>query len=402
MPPTTTYPGVYVEEVPAAVPAVAGADTATAVFVGRAPRGPLAGGEGPRWVQGLAEFEAGFGAVAADWPLGLAVRDFFLQGGKRAWVLRLHADPQAGAASAMGAPLSVADYMGDAPAGTGLHALRRTGGFNLLCIPPDTPGGDTAPQVWQAGLAHCVQHCAMLLVDAPGAWETASGLPDAAALAALGLTHPASRNAALYFPRVVEAGVAHAEARVPCGAVAGIYARTDASRGVWKAPAGLHADLRGLVPARRIDDHQQAVLNPLGINCLRLFPQAAVLWGARTLAGADVRSDEFKYVPVRRLALHIEESLQRGLGWAVFEPNGEPLWARLRGAVDAFLHGLFREGALAGSVPRDAYFVQCDLSTNNVADIAAGRCRLQVGFAPLRPAEFVILQLLLRTAPPVV
>lgn len=390
---STSYPGVYVEEARTAPPSIAGTETSTAVFVGRTPSRERDAGEGPWQIRSLLEFERAFGTVSDDWTLGLAVRDFFAHGGWCAWVLRVHAGTVSETSGAMGPPLSVLDYLGDAAAMSGLHALQGIDAFNLLCIPPDVPGGDTAPAVWQAALSHCVQRRAMLLVDPPAGWDAHGVLPDADALAALGLPYPDTRNAALYFPRLLPAGERDALPRAPCGAVAGLYARTDALRGVWKAPAGLEAALHGLMPARRLGDDEQALLNPRGINCLRTFPQGTVAWGARTLAGDDAHADEFKYVPVRRLALHIEDSLERGLAWVAFEPNGEAQWARVRLACGAFMQTLFRHGAFQGTSPRDAYFVRCDAGTNSAVDIAAGVCRVQVGFAALKPAEFVVLSL---------
>src|SRR5690606_26992216 len=180
-----------------------------------------------------------------------------------------------------------------------------------------------------------------------------------------------------------------------CGAVAGVFARTDGSRGVWKAPAGLDAALVG-VPrlAVPLTDAENGELNPLGINCLRSMPAGGrVIWGARTLRGADQLGDEYKYIPVRRTALYIEESLYRGLKWAVFEPNDEPLWAQIRLNVGSFMHNLFRQGAFQGSSPRDAYFVRCDKDTTTQNDINLGIVNVVVGFAPLKPAEFVVLKL---------
>jgi phage tail sheath protein FI len=177
--------------------------------------------------------------------------------------------------------------------------------------------------------------------------------------------------------------------------VAGLFARTDATRGVWKAPAGLEATLTGATgPVINLSDADQDRLNPRAINALRAFPHAGtVAWGARTLHGQDERTSEWKYVPVRRLALFIEESLDRGLRWAAFEPNGESLWAQIRLAAGAFLDGLFRHGAFQGRSPRDAYFVQCDPTTTTQADIDLGIVNIVVGFAPLKPAEFVILRI---------
>jgi len=171
--------------------------------------------------------------------------------------------------------------------------------------------------------------------------------------------------------------------------------RTDASRGVWKAPAGLDASLNG-VPSLSVQltDAENGELNPLGINCMRAFPAAGrVVWGARTLRGNDQLADEYKYIPVRRTALYIEESLFRGLQWVVFEPNDEPLWAQIRLNVGAFMHSLFRQGAFQGTTPRDAYFVKCDAETTTQDDRNQGIVNIEVGFAPLKPAEFVVIKI---------
>jgi phage tail sheath protein FI len=172
-------------------------------------------------------------------------------------------------------------------------------------------------------------------------------------------------------------------------------ARTDGQRGVWKAPAGVDASVNGTAGlAYDLTDKQNGVLNQVGINCLRTFPvYGRVCWGARTLRGADQAADEYKYVPVRRTALFLEESLYRGLKWVVFEPNDEPLWAQIRLNVGAFLQSLFRQGAFQGTTPRQAYFVKCDSETTTQDDINKGIVNIVVGFAPLKPAEFVIVKL---------
>jgi phage tail sheath protein FI len=164
---------------------------------------------------------------------------------------------------------------------------------------------------------------------------------------------------------------------------------------VWKAPAGLDAGLNGIQGLSvSLTDAENGQLNPLGINCLRTFPAAgSVVWGSRTLRGADQLADEYKYVPVRRLALFIEESLYRGTKWVVFEPNDEPLWAQIRLNVGAFMQNLFRQGAFQGQTPREAYFVRCDKTTTTQNDINQGVVNILVGFAPLKPAEFVIISL---------
>jgi hypothetical protein len=182
---------------------------------------------------------------------------------------------------------------------------------------------------------------------------------------------------------------------VPCGAVAGIMARTDANRGVWKAPAGIEATITGADELTvKLTDEENGLLNPIGVNCLRSFPNLGrVVWGARTLRGADQLSDDYKYVPVRRLALYIEESLFRGTQWVVFEPNDEPLWAQIRLNVGAFMQRLFRQGAFQGTSPREAYLVKCDSETTTQDDINRGIVNIVVGFAPLQPAEFIIIHI---------
>jgi phage tail sheath protein FI len=179
----------------------------------------------------------------------------------------------------------------------------------------------------------------------------------------------------------------------PSGFVAGMYARIDAKRGVWKAPAGTEANIGGAVGLLTdITDAQQDFLNPIGVNVLRQFPASGlVIWGARTLA---TKSDpEYRYVPVRRTAIYLEQSIYNGIQWAVFEPNDEDLWASLRLNIGAFMMLQFRAGAFQGKTPKDAFFVKCDETTTTQADIDAGTVNILVGFAPLKPAEFVVLRL---------
>jgi phage tail sheath protein FI len=177
--------------------------------------------------------------------------------------------------------------------------------------------------------------------------------------------------------------------------VAGLYARIDGTRGVWKAPAGTEATLTGVQGlVYKMSDPENGVLNPIGLNCFRTFPvYGNILWGARTLVGADADANQWKYVPVRRIALYIEESLYRGTQWVVFEPNDEPLWAAIRLNVGSFMSDLFRKGAFQGLTPKDAYLVKCDSETTTQSDIDNGIVNILVGFAPLKPAEFVIIQI---------
>ena len=233
----------------------------------------------------------------------------------------------------------------------------------------------------------------MLLIDPPSNWDSKKN-----AKSGVSTIGTKSKNAALFFPRLRQPNPLRENQKedfAPCGTVAGIFARTDVQRGVWKAPAGLDATLVGMpelgVP---LTDAENGELNPLGINCLRIMPAVGpVIWGSRTLRGDDRLASEWKYIPVRRLALFIEESLYRGTQWVVFEPNDEPLWAQIRLNIGAFMHNLFRQGAFQGQTPRDAYFVKCDKETTTQDNINRGIVNIWVGFAPLKPAEFVIIKL---------
>jgi phage tail sheath protein FI len=300
-----------------------------------------------------------------------------------------------------GGGLDQAAYEGSKENKTGLYALDKADLFNLLCIPPDTRDGDIPSAVYQTAMTYCKDRRAMLIVDPPAAWSKNKDTAPADAkkgLPGLGLAGESARNAALYFPRVREADPlrdGQIDTFAPCGIIAGVMARTDTARGVWKAPAGLDAAINGIQGLNvTLNDAENGMLNPLGINCLRIFPvNGRVVWGARTLRGADQLADEYKYIPVRRLALYIEESLYRGTQWVVFEPNDEPLWAQIRLNVGAFMQNLFRQGAFQGSTPREAYFVKCDKETTTQNDINLGIVNIVVGFAPLKPAEFVIIKI---------
>jgi hypothetical protein len=292
-------------------------------------------------------------------------------------------------------PVPASVYQGGLSLKTGLFALEDVDVFNILCLPEVSNLGDTAMRaVYAQAVDYVEDRRAMLIVDIGAAVdsldEMQTWMKDNA-----GLRH---RNAAVYFPR----------GRVPdplnrnrprsigaSGMIAGLWARTDTERGVWKAPAGTDARLRNVESlAYALTDAENGVLNPLGVNCLRNFPvYSNIVWGARTLEGADVIASDWKYVPVRRLTLFIEESLYRGTQWVVFEPNDEPLWSQIRISIGGFMQDLFRQGAFQGSTPRDAYFVRCDASTTTQSDIDAGRVNIEVGFAPLKPAEFVIVRI---------
>lgn len=300
-----------------------------------------------------------------------------------------------------GAPLTTAEYTGSSNDKTGIYTLMKADLFNLLCIPPPTRGTNTSPDVYSEAVKLCVDERAMLIVDPPIEWG--SSITNAVSnpingLGSVGVTGTPARNAAIYYPLIQKADPLRdnqLDTFVPCGAIAGIMAKTDTDRGVWKAPAGNDAALNGVRSLQvSLTDLENGRLNKIGINCLRTFAlRGNVIWGARTMRGADQLADEWKYLPVRRTALFIEETLYRSTQWVVFEPNDEPLWAQIRLNIGAFMHSLFRQGAFQGKSPREAYLVKCDKDTTTQNDINSGIVNILVGFAPLKPAEFVIIKI---------
>lgn len=506
---TPTYPGVYVTEVPSGSRTVTGVATSVTAFVGRAMRGPV---DEPAPISSFSEFERIFGGLWRGSGLGYAVRDFYLNGGGAAILVRVakgadtatltvdsltleaygpgewanalqvvveHPDATDAAdiAAGQGAGVDADDLFtmvvsegegpdarsetyrnvtvvegpqqithmlqssrvvrvtgapgttrpaeatytvattdegsdGDAPDldsynGTdfatlkrGIFALEKTDLFNILCLPPPTPAGNLPSDLWADAAAYCVTRRAFLVVDSTATLSVA----DAETWPAdVGLTGLNNRNAALYYPRIkrpdpLRGGAVDSFAA--CGAIAGLMARTDSTRGVWKAPAGTEAGLAGVTDlAVSLTNDENGRLNQKGVNCIRSFREIGpVVWGARTLRGADVLSDDYKYVPVRRLALFLEESLYRGTQWVVFEPNDAPLWSQIRTSLGAFMQDLFRRGAFQGTTPREAFFVKCDAETTTQYDIDRGVVNIQVGFAPLKPAEFVIISIQQKTA----
>lgn len=370
MPTNVTYPGVYVEESPAGVRPIAGVPTSIAAFVGHAVAGPV---NDPARVFSLTEFERMFGSEESD--LHQAIRLFFANGGSAAFVVG------AAAEDLLPIPAELERARTD---GTGLFALDAVDMFNILLAP-----GQSDPLIHAAMAKYAKERRAFAILDLPATADTPT-------LAEQWFSENdllGSPNAATYFPGLqVQDSTGGKRSCSSSGAIAGVYARTDIARGVWKAPAGMEAVLRGAIDlGYPMSSAESDRLNSIGINPLRTLDQDLIVWGARTLDGANSRASEWKYVPVRRLALFIEESIDRGTQWVVFEPNDEPLWARIRLNVETFMHSLFRQGAFQGATPRDAYFVKCDRTTITQSDIDMGVVNIVVGFAPLKPAEFVIV-----------
>lgn len=510
-----SYANTVTEQIPIAVHPIAGVDTAITAFVGRALRGPV---DEPVSIASFVQFERLFGGLWEGSSLGFAVRDFFLNGGAKAVIVRLYRAPapvdgvvpshailraggltlqardpgtwgnalqvridhellpgdadsfnlsvrdsgtghvevfrnvsvdsshprrvdlvlrsisrlvvmsgklpaecppshprapeqgdvwECGAACNSGVleadrageelTLTLADFVGSGTLArkAGLYALERADLFNLLCIPPylDNGGGllDAGVHsalVTEAG-AYCELRRAMLLVDPPPAWDSVDN-----ALEGVGALGTSSRNAALFFPRLLlplDQRGGRLTRLAPCGAVAGIIARTDGQRGVWKAPVGMDATLVGVPELSvAVSDSDSGMLNPLGINCLRSMPSAGrIVWGARTLHGIDADGAQGQCVPVRRTALYIEESVVRGTQWVQFEPNDEQLWSQVRRSIHAFMVGLFRQGAFQGRTAHEAFFVSCGPETTTQNDVDHGVLNITVGFAPLKAGQFV-------------
>ena len=332
---------------------IQGVDTSTAALVGApasgAPKQALL-------VTSLVEYEREFGS--ADDDLRRAVKLFFDNDGRRAYVLR----PQSDVADEL-------QKLDDVP-------------FALLALPESgsLDPGDAAALA-SAAIDLCERRRAFAVLDAPaslapedvGAWANSLG---------------STRHAAIYMPRLK---VPPADAAAS-GAVVGVCARTDIERGVWRAPAGSGASVRGAVGVTvGLADSTIAALAQEGVNVIRPLDGRLVVWGARTLA--TTTEPEWKYVNVCRFALYLERSIVEGIRWAVFEPNGENLWREVRRSVENFMLTLFRQGALAATTAEDAYFVRCDRTTMTQDDIDNGRLVIVVGFAPHRPAEFLVIRI---------
>ena len=300
---------------------------------------------------------------------------------------------------------TAAEYEGNPLDQTGFHALDPVDIFNLMIIPADQEVTEAVQlNLWGPASNYCASRRAFLLVDSPASWtsppSSTNPLPRPAIVQNTSRVDSDVRskvvkiNSAVFYPRLIFNDVGINKPIGPSGAIAGLMARIDSSRGVWKAPAGTEADLRNITGLEvNLTDLENGVLNKLGVNCERIFPSGIVNWGARTLDGSDDFGSEWKYIPIRRTALFLEESLFRGTKWVVFEPNDEPLWAKIRLNLNAFMMSLFRQGAFQGSTPDKAFFVKCDGETTTQNDRNLGIVNIEVGFAPLKPAEFVIIKI---------
>lgn len=376
--PEIDFPGIFVEEVPLRMKPIAGVPTGRAGFVGPTRRGEVGAS---RRLQSLHEFEEAFGgpldavtngtAIPADDYLWHAARAFFNEGGKRLSVVRMAASTGS---------LPPPDAYRQA-----LTALDPEADIEIVAAPGSSAQDEHRASAVAAALTDHANEAKfrMALIDSPPGADIATVERHRASID--------GARAALFYPWVC---TSDGLLLPPSGFVAGLFAKTDAERGVWKAPANMVvAGAAGFEVD--IDDDAQDRLNPQGINCFRSFAgRGHRLWGARTLS----TDPEWKYISVRRLMSFVECSIEAGTGWTVFEPNNDRLWLQVRQLIDNFLTGLWRQGAFMGASPREAFFVKCDRSTMTQNDIDNGRLIVEIGIAPVRPAEFLIIRIGLGTA----
>lgn len=293
--------------------------------------------------------------------------------------------------------LNATTILGNSDEKSGLYALENINVFNLLCIPGYNTTDDVDENVLTTAASYCASRRAFYIIDAPSSWDST----DTAASEVTNLYNAVgsnASNAAVFFPRVKYPDPLNNNLQgtfTPCGMIAGMMAKIDNQRGVWKAPAGLETGLAGVTQLSvSLTDSDSGKLNPIAVNCLRTSSTAGtVIWGSRTLQGNDILASDWKYIPVRRMALYIEQSAYFGTQWAVFEPNAAPLWRQITLSLNGFMNGLFRQGAFQGQTTAEAYFVKCDSETTTQDDINNGIVNILIGFAPLKPAEFVIISI---------
>lgn len=363
--------------------------TDVAGFVGLTESGPYR----PQRVTSMAQFEAIFGAPTSPEAgfLPYAMRGFFDNGGRRAYVARVGASGK----SAVPATEFIGNRRAKPELRHGLAGLMDIAEFSLLAL-PDLVHPRVSPKARAATLAAAVAQCVtrhdrVLFLDPPaGAADLGKNDSTIAAID--------SSYAAVYGPWLQVSTDRHGMiALPPSGHVAGVYARHDGERGVWHAPAGTRAEVRGIAGlTATLSDGERRSFTESGINVIQDFRRLGrgiVLWGARTHC-ADAH---WQYMTVRRLAILIESSIRAGTRWVADQPNGQNLWAKVRAAVENFLADLRRKRALQGIKPHEAFFVRCDPSTMSSSDISKGLLVCRVGFAPLRPGEFIEIEITLAT-----
>jgi phage tail sheath protein FI len=376
--PNYLTPGVYVEEVPSGTRSIQGVSTTTAAFVGRAPAVDRRLHEAVP-VNGWAQFVKEFAPPGTpSTPLARAVYGYFENGGRRCFIVNI------------GDSESV---VGEARRRQGVAVLEEVSEVAMVAAP-----GFATAAAWDALLTHCEKmRDRIAILDAPEDVDDVERLTQVSTGPEGKGLHPRISEpgyGAFYYPWFSTPdplGDGKTLVNVPpSGHIAGIYARTDVTRGVHKAPA--NEVVRGALRlVRDVTPEEQGELNQAGVNCIRYFPRGGIrVWGARTVAGVD---SEWRYVNVRRLFNYVEESIALGTNWTVFEPNDPTLWKSIRRDVSAFLLRLWRDGALMGRTPEQAFFVQCDEQTNTQETIDAGQVIANIGLAPVKPAEFIVFRI---------
>jgi phage tail sheath protein FI len=369
-------PDKYIQEISNDIQSIEAAKTNTAAFIGVSEKGPQ---DHALPINSFTEFQINFGGFLKGSWLAYSVFQFFENGGTNLYIARVSChERRTPDESAYQKAFSLLDPIPE---------------INLIAVP-----GIGSPSMVSFGSVYCEKRGDCIFLGDMSAnhysiKEVQNFFNGIVIKSSFG---------AVYFPWIKikdPAGFSRIPIAIPpSGSVAGIFARTDTARGVWKAPAGLESNINGAIGLiANISNHDQNSLNLIGVNTIRDFPGKGVLiWGARTLA---VQSNpEYKYIPVRRTSIFIEQSITKGTQWTVFEPNDEPLWERIRIVIGHFMMNLFKDGALQGSKPEDAYFVKCGRDTTSQNDINQGIINILVGFALLKPAEFSLIRITKRTA----
>ena len=365
-------PGVYVNEVSSRTKTITGVSTSTSAFIGISEKGPA---DHARLVTSYDQFEENYGNPVKGSYLAESVNLFFINGGARLYIARVSA----------GADGKISDLNYQ----QAFSLLNDIDDINLIAV----PGIGTQSMVDFAS-SYCRNRLdCFYIADVSREIDTITELEQF-----VYTLRNKSSYSALYYPwlQINDTKNRTVNEAPPSGAIAGIYARTDNSIGIWKAPAGPHSTINGITGiAHSISNKEQDLLNPMGVNVIRDFPkQGTLIWGSRTLT--RVKPD-YKYIPVRRMAIYIEQSIRQNIQWAVFEPNDLRLWGQLKLLIEGFMLDLFRQGAFSGSSASEAFYVRCDNSTTTQEDINNGTVNVLVGFAPLKPAEFVVLQIQQKT-----
>lgn len=384
--PTYRTPGIYVEEVSRGPRPIEGVGMATAGFLGITPRADAHRDEVVainNWMQFLREFSA---EGAKSTPLAQGVYGFFENGGKRCFVLNVGPNGSIAGSVSQGRR-------------RGIAAFEEIDEIAIVAAP-----GYTDPASYDALLSHCEKmRYRVAILDAPEEVPSIEALLKVATAEKGGKGPPepgggspgvlarTSNYGMYYFPWITTPDPMEPTTLInvpPSGHVAGIYARTDTLRGVHKAPA--NEPVRGALNVTyRVTDEEQGELNQRGINCIRYFSTEGIrVWGARTLG-----DPEWRYVNVRRLFCMVEASIARSTRWVVFEPNNQTLWESMKRDVNAFLRRLWRDGALMGRTPEEAFFVKCDAETNPPEVVDAGTVMMMIGIAPVKPAEFIVFRI---------